>query len=351
MKKAIAVIELGESHEECLPSTIWFLSETYKVDLYINHVLWERTKDLQSYCQNVHTIESKDGVVSITNSLKLARTLQKTPYHRIFLNTAQGRIKFLCLFSWFNRTKFIGLLHNLQKLEKSVGQRLISHKVSQYLVLNDYLQETAQGLTKVPVASYYPIFYPPQPAEAIEKPLDQIWITVPGRVENKRRDYQQLIRAAHLLKNHPRYRLVILGNIQATVDGRALASQILEEGLSRQFITFKEFISVPLFHSYIQASDILLPLTTSRISDFKKYLDYKISGTWNMAFAYKKPMLIHPAFLIYADFTENAVALEDSVEEDQLLQQIETCLNKSCYNELKWRVSLQKKCFLHYFSE
>lgn len=351
MKKTIAIIELGDSHEECLLSTIWFLSETYKVDLYINHVLWERTQDLHSYCQNVHTIKSKDGVVSIVDSLKLAKTLQKTNYQRIFLNTAQGRIKFLCLFSWFNRTKFIGLLHNLQKLKKGVGQRLISYKISQYLVLNDYLQEMAQSLTKVPVASYYPIFYPPQPTKPVEKPADQIWITVPGRVENKRRDYQQLIRIARHLKNHPRYRFIILGNIQATVDGKALEKQILEEGLSDQFITFSEFVTSPLVSSYMYATDILLPLITPRIADFDKYLSYKISGSWNMAFAFNKPLLIHPAFFAHADFRENAIKLEDSIEKDLLIEQIETCLNKNSYHDQKWQISFQKKRFLNYFCE
>lgn len=350
MKKKIAVIELGDSHEECLASTLWFLSEDNEVDLYINSVLSERINHLKHYCRQMQAIESKAGTVSMIASLRLARILQQQRYDAIFLNTAQGRIKFLCLFSLFNRTKFIGLLHNVNKLQKGFGQRLISHKIAQYLVLNDYLQIAAQNLTKIPVASYYPIFFPRQPQLDVEKPTGQIWITVPGRVENKRRDYSLLMDMAKRLTGYPKYKFIILGNIQATSDGRALAAQIKAENLSDRFLTFTKFVPTPLFLSYIQASDIVLPLITPKVIDFNSYLTHKISGSWNMAFAFQKPMLVHPDFMVYTDFCENALALEESAKGDQLIEQLQTCLNKDLYQQSKWQFSIQKHRFLAYFN-
>ena len=315
MKKKIAVIELGDSHEECLASTLWFLSESNEVDLYINSVLLERINHLKDYCRQVQAIESKAGAVSMAASLRLARVLKRQQYDAIFLNTAQGRIKFLCLFSLFNRTKFIGLLHNVNKL----------------------------------IVSYYPIFFH-LPQLDVEKPADQIWITVPGRVENKRRDYQFLMDMAKRLTDYPEYKFIILGNMQATSDGRALAAQIKAEGLSDRFLTFTTFVPTPLFLSYIQASDIVLPLITPKVVDFNNYLAYKISGSWNMAFAFGKPMLVHPAFLQYADFHENALALEEFAEEDKLVEQLQACLSKDLYRQPKWQFSFQKERFISHFN-
>lgn len=348
MKKKVAVVELGDSHEECLESSLWFLSESNEVDLYINSVLLERTNHLRRYCRQVSAIDNKAGVVSITASLHLARTLRQQRYDAIFLNTAQGRIKFLCIFSLFNRTRFIGLLHNVNKLQKGFGQKLISRKIAQYLVLNDYLQISAQSLTKTPITSYYPIFFR-LPRLNVEKPANQIWITVPGRVEYKRRDYQFLMDMAKRLTAYPEYKFIILGNMQATSDGRALAAQIKAEGLSDRFLTFTTFIPTPLFLSYIQASDIVLPLITPKVVDFHNYLAYKISGSWNMAFAFGKPMLVHPAFLQYADFHENALALEEFAEEDKLVEQLQACFNKDLYRQPKWQFSFQKERFIGHF--
>src|SRR5690606_28160911 len=167
---------------------------------------------LKRYCKQVYAVECKGSTVGIVTLFRLARALHYLRYDTIFLNTAQGRIKFLCLFSLFNRTKFIGLLHNVNKLQKGFGQRFISYKIARYLVLNGYLQTVAQNLTKIPVASYYPIFFSEQPQLGIEKPTGQIWITVPGRVENKRRDYPFLMDMAKRLTGYPEYKFIILGN-------------------------------------------------------------------------------------------------------------------------------------------
>ena len=350
MNNTIAVVELGDSHEECLSSSLYFLSQQYQVDLYINGVPWQRCQeDLQAYCHKVQVIDSKKGIVSGIDSLRLALQLQKQAYKAVFLNTAQGRIKFFCLFSLFNRSKFVGLLHNVQKLQKGFGQQLISNKVKHYLVLNDYLQPHAQALTNKPVSSFYPIFFPQQRRMPIKKPQEQVWISIPGRVDYKRRDYQALIGLAQRLKNHPQYKFLILGNIQASEDGRQLAQDIQKLDLSNQFICFNSFVSTPMFLGYIQASDIVLPLISPKVTDFDKYLRYKITGSWNMAFAFQKPLLVDPAFMQHADFQENAVAFNLQASEQELIEQIRACRHINGYQAPKWKRDFQQQNLLRCF--
>ena len=349
MKTKVAVIELGDSHEECLESTLWFLREQYEVHLYVSATLKSRIAHLRTYCDRVEIVKYNSREVSIKASFSLATKLRKNAYKAIFLNTAQGRIKFLCLFSMFTKSKFVGILHNIKKLQKGWGQKLISNRVSQYFVLNDYLVEPAQKLTKIPVRAYYPIFYQATSDMPIEKPEGQRWISVPGRVDNKRRDYSFLMQLAHVLKSSSEYKFIILGNIQATADGRELLNQIEHAGLTQSFKTFSTFVDTRIFLAHLKKSDIILPLITPQIKDFDNYLKSKISGSWNMAFAFHKPMLVHPAFLKHADFEENALTIEKIPDKRTLLSLLSLNSSMKVYQHPKWEKSFQKQQFLEIF--
>ncbi|NQD72202.1 glycosyltransferase [Sphingobacterium shayense] len=350
MKTKVAVVELGDSHEECLESTLWFLSEQYEVHLYVSVALENRIAHLRTYCDRIEIVKHNSKEVTIKASFLLATKLRQTAYKAVFLNTAQGRIKFLCLFSIFTRSKFVGILHNIKKLQKGWGQKLISNRVSQYLVLNDYLVEPARQLTKTPVKAYYPIFFQTISDMPIEKPEGQKWISVPGRVENKRRDYDFLMQIAHVLRSSPEYKFIILGNIQATSDGRDLLKQIEQAGLTQSFKTFSTFVDTSVFLAYLKKSDIILPLITPRINDFNSYLKSKISGSWNMAFAFHKPMIVHPTFLKHADFEENALTIDEIPDKTILLSLLSSDSSRRVYQHPKWEKSFQKQGLLEIFN-
>ena len=50
-----------------------------------------------------------------------------------------------------------------------------------------------------------------------------------------------------------------------------------------------------------------MPLVHPSKPQFRKYLTEKISGTYNLAFAYKKPMLCPEDMAVYEDFKDTSV--------------------------------------------
>jgi hypothetical protein len=54
-------------------------------------------------------------------------------------------------------------------------------------------------------------------------------------------------------------------------------------------------------------SDIVLPLITPGSHDYEDYLRYKITGTYNLAFGFKLPMLMHESFSAHRIFRETSV--------------------------------------------
>ncbi|WP_138956887.1 hypothetical protein [Thermophagus xiamenensis] len=129
----------------------------------------------------------------------------------------------------------------------------------------------------------------------LQKPNNEIWITIPGSVEKKRRDYDFLLRVAKCPDFPDFIRFVLLGN-SSRFEGPKFIEEIRKNNLGDKFIWFEEFVPEKVFFNYMLNSDYLLPLIHPTTPSVKDYLKYKASGTFIQSVSYSIPMICHEVF-------------------------------------------------------
>lgn len=272
----------------------------------------------------------------LIQSLKLLRILKK--YELVIFNTASSSkiVRNVAFFLNLYPTKCIGVLHNTERLKSSFTQRIISTKVKNYLVLNDSL---SKNHPKYQIQSFYPIFFP-NANGSFEKQKETIWISIPGRIDYSRRNFDLLL---DCLANNPRLsniKFLLLGKLdKKTFDGRKLHDQIHHLGVEGYFEIFDHFIPNDEYHWYLSECEYIIPL----LKKHENYLHHKISGSFNMAFAHKKPLLCNVFLKKNKDLEENAYfftrptlyALLKDISEHRLSK-------RSFYLQEKWSYNFQQ---------
>lgn len=350
--KKVALIEFHNAHLECLYSQIQFLNEGgYQVYGIAN----EKSKTSWQQMGNFEDLQaiSKSGLkgFKVWKLLWAIRLyLVKNDISIIVFNTAQsGYVKKFCSLPFPKHFKFLGTLHDLKKLEHSGSQKVISRRVKHYWVLNDYLVPES---SKYSISSYYPIFFPKLLLkETIKKPKGEVWVCIPGQVECKRRDYETLFKgiAKNPLPNNIKF--ILLGkSMHPSGDGAWVKREIKRLNCKNHFVMWKGFVENDEFDTYMQLSDYILPLIHPHNNFFDAYLKYRVSGAFNQAFGYKKPLLMHSSFSTIPDFNENAQFYETE-SLDNLLEQI--CklkkVDEKLYEGLKWQFNFQMNHYLECF--
>ncbi|MCX2743111.1 hypothetical protein OO013_04500 [Mangrovivirga sp. M17] len=353
----VALVELTSSHTECLYSQIKFIKESgHSVYLITIKKATELVKDFDLLDKVIffdipeQGPTSLDGIFNFVHAISLNKLLKKFKFDKVIFNTASNNfIRSVCALAP-KSIQYLGVLHNTQKLLTSNSQKIISKKVKKYYVLNDYLTENEElkALNNISVQSFYPIFFPDYKPVNINKPDKEIWITIPGSIENNRRDYHFLI---NKLKNNPpinNIKFILLGNANSK-DGQKLLKEIESAGLNNYFITFSGFIDNDTFHSYIKLSDFIIPLIHDTIDDYPKYLKYKITGSINLAFAYRITLLMDKSFEGIPDFNETALFYTDH-DFIELLTNLKST-DKRVYRSKKWNFDYQKSNFMNFLTE
>jgi len=287
--KKVIIIEFYNYHSECIyPQVIYLTKSGYEVEVICSNNTLVNIEYLNKICKIKAYNFSKT-----TSYIKLWFYLLKERKNTsaVILNTAQGSkvLKFTVL-PFFKSINFFGIIHNLKKLEKSKGQKLISRKISKYLVIAEYLKDTEIG-KKYQIPSINTSLFPNfELCETIEKGND-IWIAIPGNIEIKRRDYNWLIDTCQNYKLS-NIKFILLGNSKKG-DGIYVIQRIKDLNLENQFLWFDSFIKQETFNTYIEKSDYLLPLLNP---DSNEYLKYKLSGIFTLSEAFNKPMILHSNF-------------------------------------------------------
>ena len=305
-KKKAALIEICGSHDECMYSQALFLEKSdYEVHIIISSDLNERF-DLYDNISNILSLEfSKNRFRNFISLFKIIRYLKKNKINTVILNTASGELIEYFTFFLSKRIKVFGVIHSLKKLTTSFSQRIINRKIKNYFLLNDYLLPFAPKtlLKDAEFESFYPIFFPYK-TEKIKKPKNEFWVVIPGHVEFKRRDYIGFI---ELLKGNTldkSIKFLILGDSSHNYsDGKKLEVMVNEIGYRDNFVFFYEFLQPDIFLNYIAISDLILPLMHPEINFYPDYINNQISGTINLSFSFKKPMLLYKDFKMMDDFT------------------------------------------------
>ncbi len=315
MKKEVLLIEFNESHIEVLHSQILFLlNKNYKVNLWIN----DEAEFNDIYEGKVNIIREKTKLSSLNIGLlfKVAGFIYKNKIEKIILNTAHGiLIRNLCLLLLMSKTQVIGVAHQAHKLLKSSTQKIISKKVKKYFVLNDYVKKfidkESNGAYNVNV--FYPIFFSINGLNE-KKSNEQIIITVPGKVIERRKDYIFLIKNILNLSEElkDKFQFIFLGTATQN-ESPGVFNFISENKIPESLLKiYQNHVSENEFNKILQRSDYILPLIHPSSQSYNEYLSTEISGAFNTAFAFKKPLLMYESFDQFEDFKNFAVFYNES---------------------------------------
>ncbi len=340
----IAIIEVSESHEECIYSQVSFLKDAgHNIDLFIHPKIKSQINDYVHLIKNITIIDFETP--SLFHRLKLQQRLFNNlkKYDRIVFNTASSSktVRNLCVLLKFSKVECIGILHNVKKLEKSFTQRIISYKIKKYFVLNDFLKLNKKP-KNIKIESFYPIFFPKYDKDNTIK-KEHIWITIPGRIYFDKRDYHSLLDMLENQKIPTELKFIILGNIN-TKDGSNFMESILNKGLKNHFMFFQEHILNRDFYNYIDKSDYIMPLLQK---EGKNYLQYKITGAFNLAFAFKKRLFCEKDFNCIPDLKQNGIFYT----EENFISSLHKVLHKEkneIYKDKKWSYTYQKNRYINF---
>lgn len=347
----VAIVELRESHEECIYTQLRFLRDAgHQVTLILHPTLAQQISEYANLADK--TLYFDFDRCSFFQKLRLQwrlyGILQK--FDLLVLNTAHsyGVLRNLSVLLRFARTECLGVLHDAKKLDTSFTQRIISQKVKKYFVLNDALLPRDANTGDIKIQSFYPIFFPDYEPVPVYK-QNEIWIGIPGRIDYNRRDYDFLFEALAGISNLNRVKFIILGQVKLDRKaGKRLFDRLEKSEQSGRFKLFHSFIPNRDFHAYLNACDYIMPLLRPN----EEYLKYKISGSFNLAFAYKKPLLCHLFFEDIPDLKENSHFFEDH-SFPKLIADIDSGTSKKpeTYTDPKWKYSFQQKRYIDFINE
>ncbi len=356
MDKKAVLIEISTAHDECLYSQLCFLRDSgYEVELICSSVLKENVSVIASGFTTTFFSFGKNVISDFKNLLNIRRYLLRNKFSKVIFNSADGiKIRNLLFFPFPKEIEFAGILHDSEKVIRSGNQKFINKKIKKYFVLSDYILDYVRSLNleKQKFESTYIIFQPEYDSIKISKPADEFWVCIPGRVEQKRRDYNQLLKNLSQTRLNEKVKIILLG----TSDDKfkiQLKEIINKLNLTKQFILFEKFLDNETFYSYLKLSDIVLPLIHPSAVWFNKYFRTQISGSYIMAYTYKIPLLCEKSFSIYEDFNDTSFFYEV----DNLIEKInEFASDKnhfikkkgSMYQLPKWNYDFQKDKYIKF---
>ncbi len=320
----ILIVELSTSHTEIIEPTVKAL-KPWTVDLAIHENSFSKVKNLE------HQIK----IFKLANASEVFQAqaiIKKNNYDIVIFNSAQGKnARSLIIKTLFVKSKFIGFHHNPEKLISSFTQSLIKFKIKKYILLaqfnKDYL--VRNGVDSKNLHVFYPVI--DQSQAAVAGADAQRLIAIPGVLEQGRRDYFGLIKT--VLQNPDAYKNVrfeLLGN-SLTHDGPEIKKQIMQTNLSDRFRLYDGYVEQTTLDNCLKRCDYVMSLMHPGTKYFEKYLHTKISGAYNLAFSFRKPLLLHDLFSTIQDFKENCLFYNL----DNLGQQIQKniTLNSKFYDQ------------------
>lgn len=344
MREKIVVVELNPYHDECLYSQCLLLRRL-DMDIMVvaNSIARKRVEDsLKSLNVKTMFFPFSSGIKGLGAILSFYRLVRSMGDIHLHFNTAQGNVAWkLFLLPFPKRIIVTGTIHNVPKLQTSFGQKIITRQIKKYMLLSDLLMPAYMKLCQKPAVVVYPVFYPKNETVELLKPKEETWIVVPGAVSLGRRDFSSLFSSKPFSLND-KIKIILLGNINRG-DGSTVLDWIRENGMERNFISFNEYVPNNLFYSYVEKCDYIMPLVHPSKAKYAKYIKEKISGTYNLAVAYRKPMLCPTEMSVYEDFIDTSFFYD--------VDKITDCLNslaaekpqKKLFSIPKWTIEYQMK--------
>jgi hypothetical protein len=346
--KKIALVEMGGSHDECLYAQIRYLkADGHEVTLICNSSL-KSNVDYFDGLDQVHFIELRSGLKQWIDLRIIRKILKGGKFDRIVFNTAQGNVlKNFFLLPKLKNVQLFGVIHNLRKLGNSHSQKVITKYLEGYFVLNDYLitkvdVETRKSVNLNPL---YTVFYPDYPSKEQKKAQNEVWVCIPGQVERSRRDYDSLFDSIQKAGVKEHIKLLFLGRCEhADGDGSYVKKRIAELGIENNVVLWDSFIETDEFYGMLKASDYILPLIHPQHDSYSLY-EYQISGSFNLAFGFKKPLLMEESFSDYQDFRNTSIFYSVS-NLMETVNSLGSTSQQTFYSDEKWDFDQLKQSYL-----
>lgn len=331
----VAIIEFNNFHDECIYSQVAYVKSKVanKVFLICNYHLknridyWDRIDDALFIRSNQWGI----GYLKILNFLRknnVSQCVFNSVHHPSVLN--------LLLFASRKR-KYFGLMHDRSNFTSKLIKRLNNY-MSGYFVLNDYLLEGLDEYHKsaVPVDSLYTIYYQQYKMLNVKKAKNEIWVLIPGKMQNFRRDYQTLLNSFIKGGLNPNVKLIFLGqSIFHRDHGQGVREDFEQHDKNNNCKFWDSFIDKDTFHTYMSLGDYLLPLIHTNHQTQIEYQN-KISGTFNLAFGYNKTMVLDEFFSRFDDFKSNAVFYNTSDDLVSVLNSLQVSMEPKTNEATNW---------------
>jgi hypothetical protein len=302
-RHAVALIELGDSHVECIFSQLLFL---HQMGCVVHLVCSEGMREQVSAFAHVHRFVFLDKGAGVVGHWRCVRTvlryLKENAIGTVIFNTGSGNhTRDISLFAP-RGVHLVGLIHHTHKLKGSFTQKLISLRVRRCFVLNDYLLDAVPPSRRKVFTSVYLIFREPVRAVDVRKEPGTLWVAIPGQVDFRRRDYRALVEELQRWGEVRSLRFFVLGECKHEGDGGTLRAMLRKARLEQQVTLFDRFVDRETFFGYVSQCDLLLPLIHPSTHFFSHYARFQISGTYNLAFGHAKPLLLHSALKGPEDF-------------------------------------------------
>jgi hypothetical protein len=346
----VAIVEFGGSHDECILSQLVALKEHgCHITFVCTEELLLRNPFFNGYLDEVRIVNLTGGALQdFRTMIRLNRFFQAKGVKKVVLNTAQGgHVRNLCLTA-NSSIEFIGIIHTLKKFQASFTQRLIDVKIRKYFVLNDFFLKKIEPTKHRKLASFYPLRFP-HFEKQIHKPEGEIWITIIGGVETRRKDLQGSIQ---LMKNAPEnYHFIFLGKSDKNGSDRNMFENEIERtSLTGRVKLFENFVNAEDFDAYLRATDLIWPMVHPNTPSADEYFRNQISGAINVAFSYKIPLLVHQFYAdLWADLNSSVQYNLDSFQNDLMngLNNREEIINVLVKTE-KFSPVFQEKKYLNF---
>lgn len=345
----IALVEIGGSHDECMFSQINALqSVDAKIFLVCDSKVHERLSKLYSF-EDILIVDTTMSALGDLKKMRLiARFLKDNLVEKVVFNTAQGGHIRNMRFLISKKIICYGIVHTIKKFNESNTQKIIHKFIKKYAVLSDILKDGIKTEFKNKVTTYYPIEFPDFGKHRLQH-SDQTWITIPGGIESRRKDLTRLVSMIEQTPENVKF--VFAGKSDPNREEiKQLLSDLKEKNLDHRLIHFDHFVSNEEFYQLIRSSNFLMPLIHPDTPSSDEYPYNQISGSFNLAFGFRIPLLMHVGYSNLEDLRNSATFYEPETfgKDFELARNHSTNKIAEIASEEKWKTDVQRMNYLEF---
>ncbi len=310
-EKHVLLVEFRKGHSELFYSHVVLFKEMgWDISFLGAEDFSEVQRDHYPHFKNVLLVK-KSELGSFAFMRKARGWIKEHSIDLLIFNTSTGRpILKLCFYLPRSIQK-IGVIHSADRFISSGSQRILRMTVKKFLFLSEQIFQTLPTMRGVKSSFFYPIYFDAADVPKIAS-SEMTRVVVAGNVEQKRRDYTGLVRfvAENKTQLVGKCLFYLLGN-SSLEDGVRIRAQCKELGIEDFFVFYDHFITTQEYYSIVAQSDCVMSLIHPTILDFSHYLSSKISGSFNLAYGFQKPLLMHEAFGQSEEFKDTSLFYSD----------------------------------------